>query len=96
MRRPDKEPTWQTAVKGTAAVLLVLLALAFGAGGACGVWFAGTGLWDTVIRRGGVRNDYAGAGRDIGAICAVVGLGVAGLAAWGAVLMFRKKSDRED
>jgi hypothetical protein len=37
MSHPDNEPIWLSVVKGTAAVLLVLLALAFGAGG---------GLWD--------------------------------------------------
>ena len=92
MSRPDKEPIWQTVTKVFAALLLVLLALAFGAGGACGVWFAGTGFWDAVSRRGtGLGGDEA-----FGAICAVVSLGVAGLAAWGAVLMFRKKRDRDD
>jgi hypothetical protein len=97
MSRQDREPVGPTATKGVAAVLLVLLALAFGAFGACGVWVTGSGIRDTVSQlRGAPRNDYTGAGIEIGAVCAVVGLGVAVAAGWAAVLMFRKKSDRED
>jgi hypothetical protein len=92
MSRPDKEPIWQTVTKGIAAVVLVLLALAFGAGGACGVWMAGTAAWDTLRWR---RNDPYGA-TAIAAVCAVVGLGLAAVAMWGVVLMFRKKGDRDE
>ncbi len=92
MSHRDKEPVGITVLKVIGAVLLVLVALAFGAGGACGAWVAVGGLWDT-FRRRGIRNDYAGMWV-IGAVCAVVGLSVAGLLVWAAVTMFRKREDR--
>ena len=85
MSRQDREPPWLTWLKDLAAMVLVLLALAFGAGGACGVW-------DSLSRRSWGPGGYA----VIAAICGVIGLGVAGLLIWGVVLlrmMFRKKRE---
>ncbi len=95
MSRPETEPVWQTIIKGFAAALLVLVALAFGAGGACGVWVAGADLWDTISRRGAVHREYAGIGLVIGGVCAAVGLSVAAMAVGGVLLMMRKKRDQD-
>jgi hypothetical protein len=92
MSRPEREPIWQTVTKVIAAVVLVLLALAFGAGGACGVWFAGSGIWDAASRRGaGLGGDEA-----FGAFCAVIGLGAAVLLGWAAIALLRKKENRDE
>jgi hypothetical protein len=68
-----------------------LLALAFGAGGACGVTVALSGFSHAAETAGGA---FSGGMAVIGAIYAVVGLGVAGLLIWGAVLIFRKQERR--
>jgi hypothetical protein len=92
MSRPDREPIGLTVLKVIAAVVLVLLALAFGAGGACGVWFAGSGIWDAVSRRGtGLGGDEA-----FGSVCAVIGLGAAILLGWTAIALLRKKENRDE
>jgi hypothetical protein len=90
MSHRDKEPAGLIIVKAIGAVILVLVALAFGAGGACGAVVAVQGLWSTISRRsmGGYEGIWV-----IGAVCAVVGLGGAGLLVWSIVLMFRKKPD---
>ena len=89
----DKEPVGITIVKIIGALLLVLVALAFGAGGACGAWVAVQGLGEAI------RSRSAGSSGGIwliGAICAFVGLGVAGLLVWGAVAIFRERDDRRE
>jgi hypothetical protein len=90
MSRHDREPVGVTIAKVIGAVALLLVALAFGAGGACGAWVAVAGLWDSVRNRGtSSLNGFW----IIGAVCAVVGLAVAGLLVWGIVLIFRKKPE---
>ena len=81
MSRHDRERPWLTVVKVLGAVLLVLLALVFGAGGACGVVMAVGGLWGT------------GRSIVIGVVCGTMLLVVAGLLVWGVVIMFRKKRE---
>ena len=88
MSDPGKEPVGGTALKVIGAVALVLAALAFGAGGACGVWVAVAGLWHGIKQPGTSSLDGFWI---IGAVCAVVGFAGAGLLVWGIVLMFRKK-----
>jgi hypothetical protein len=85
MSQQDREPIGLTLLKAVAAVCLILLALAFGAGGACGV---------TVVLSGFSHASGGEGMAVIGAICAVVGLGVAGLLIWGAALIFRKQERR--
>jgi hypothetical protein len=85
MSQPDREPIGLTLLKLVAALCLILLALAFGAGGACGV---------TVALAGFSQAGSGGGLAVIGAVCAVVGLGVAGMLVWGAVLIFRKQERR--
>jgi O-antigen ligase len=97
MSRQDKEPTGLTLLKAAAALCLILLALVFGAGGACGVLSAAQGIWSTISeRRGGPHNDYAGVAVEIGAVCAVVGLAAALVLGWAAVAMLRKKGNRDE
>jgi hypothetical protein len=91
MSHRDREPTGLTILKIIGAMILVLVALAFGAGGACGAVVAVGGIWDALSRRA-AQNEYSGMWV-IGAGCAVVGLSVAGLLVWGVTLMFRKKRD---
>jgi hypothetical protein len=95
MNHRDKEPVGVTVAKVIGAVLLVLVALAFGAGGACGVWAAALDIWDTV-RRTSPHNEYAGVGLIIGGFSAVIGLSVAGLLIWAAVTLLRKKGRRDE
>src|SRR5689334_25039855 len=96
MSHRDKEPIGITIVKLIGALLLVLVALAFGAGGACGAWVAFQGLVESIGRRGTGGSGGAGQIWVFGAICAVVGLGVAGLLVWGAGAIFRKRDDRRE
>jgi hypothetical protein len=93
MSHRDKEPAGLIIVKAIGAVILVLVALAFGAGGACGAVVAVQGLWSTISRRSMVGYDGIWV---LGAICAVVGLGGAGLLVWGAIAIFKKKEDRRE
>jgi hypothetical protein len=77
------------------AVVLVLLALGFGAGGACGAVVAVGDLWNMPWRTG-QHQEYAGLGLIIGGFCAVVGLSAAGLLVWAVVALLRKKGDRDE
>jgi hypothetical protein len=90
---PGKEPVGVTTAKVIGAVLLVLVALGFGAMGACGVFFSGEGIWDAITWRGW-RDD--GGQMLIGTLSAVVGLGVAGLSVWAAVTLVRKRGSRDE
>jgi len=85
---PGKDPVPVTVAKVIGALALVLVALAFGAGGACGAWVAVAGLWHGIKQPGTSSLDGFWV---IGAVCAVVGLAGAGLLIWSIVLMFRKK-----
>jgi len=93
MSHRDKEPIGLTIVKIIGAMLLLLVALAFGAGGACGAWVAFQGLVESIGRRG---SGGPGGIWVYGVICAVVGLGVAGLLVWGVIAIFRKREDRRE
>jgi hypothetical protein len=93
MSHRDKEPAGLTILKIVGAVILVLVALAFGSVGACGAWITVAGFWETVTRRGTSFDNNVWV---IGLICAVVGLSVAGLLAWAVRALLRKKEDRDE
>ena len=86
MSRQDNQSIGITLLKAAAALCLILLALAFGTGGACGVWVTLSGLSQVTHRDGGAQAGMA----ILGAGCAVVGLSGAVLLVWGVVLIFRK------
>ena len=86
MSRQDNESIGITLLKAAAALCLILLALAFGTGGACGVWVTLSGLSQATHRDGGAQAGMA----ILGAGCAVVGLSGAVMLVWGVVLIFRK------
>jgi len=87
MSRQDNESIGITLLKAAAALCLILLALAFGTGGACGVWVTLSGLSQATHRDGG---GVTGGMAIIGAGSAVVGLSGAVMLVWGVVLIFRK------
>jgi hypothetical protein len=84
MGHHDKEPIWITVLKVIGAMLLMVLALGFGALGACGALLAAFGV-------SGSRNASDLKELWLPLAYAAGGLALAGLAVWLIVLMFRKK-----
>jgi len=79
-------------LKVLAAICLVVLALGFGALGACGVVVSLPELWGTITR----RSPGSSLGSPIGLIFAVVGFTAAGGLIWAVVLMFQKRRDPDE
>jgi hypothetical protein len=90
MSHRDKEPAGLTVVKVIGAVVLVIVAIAFGAGGACGVVVVVVGIGESLSRR--AIGSEAGIWL-IGAGCAFLGFGSAIRLARAANRMLRKREE---
>ena len=86
MSHHDKEPVEITVLKVIGALLLAVLAVAFGSLGACGAVLA-------VFSALGVKTPSDLRSLGLPLALAVGGLVVAILALWGVVMLFRKKPE---
>ncbi len=92
MNHRENDPAWLAVVKVVAALALAILALGFGALGACGLIVSVPGMLASFHRGGDPGLRFA----TLNALFGLGGVGVAGLMVWGIVLMLGRKRDREE
>ena len=97
MNQPEPQPFWIKALKIVAALCLGVLALGFGAMGACGVVAGGGSLLER-LRSGPSRGTtgFEGITEFSGLISAVGGFALARLTVWGIVLLFQRRRSRDE
>jgi hypothetical protein len=96
MSHPDREPAGIAVLKVIGAICLVVLALGFGAAGACGVLVTGSGIWDALRSGRGSGPEWTGGITLLAILFAVVGLVLSGALFWAAAAMFRKRRERDE